>query len=83
MSILKTKNIDFIVAPYESDSQLAKLKFLGIVDAVVTEDSDLLVYGINTIFKLTEEGECDYIDLSKCSPEEVGSESLRKFIEME
>ena len=73
MSILKTKNIDFIVAPYESDSQLAKLKFLGLVDAVVTEDSDLLVYGINTIFKLTEEGECDYIDLSKCQAEEIGS----------
>jgi len=63
MSILKTKKIDFLVAPYEADSQLAKLKKLSIIDAVVTEDSDLLVYGCNAIYKLNEEGMCDYIDL--------------------
>ena len=42
MGIFKSKNVEFIVSPYESDSQLAKLKFLGIVDTVITEDSDSL-----------------------------------------
>lgn len=55
-----------MVAPYESDSQLAEYRRLGIIDAVVSEDSDLLVYGINTIFKLKLNGKCDYVDLNNC-----------------
>ena len=36
--------VKVMFAPYEADSQLAKLCHDGIADAVVTEDSDLLVY---------------------------------------
>lgn len=36
MSILRAKNIKFIVAPYESDCQLAKLYKLGLIDLVIT-----------------------------------------------
>lgn len=64
MRILSTKNIKFMVSPYESDCQLAKLHRLGMVDLVITEDSDLLVYGCDVVFKLDEEGICDYVQFS-------------------
>lgn len=63
---MEKRDIDCIIAPYESDSQLAELKLLGAIDAVVTEDSDLLVYGINSIFKLKLDGKCEYVDLANC-----------------
>ena len=33
------------MAPYEADAQMARLAIQGDVDAVLTEDSDLLPYG--------------------------------------
>ena len=42
---LRKKGIMFIVAPFEADPQLAFLCREGIVDAVVTEDSDLVLWG--------------------------------------
>lgn len=45
--------MSYIVAPYEADAQLAYLERIGIVDAILTEDSDLLVFGCkNVLFKL-------------------------------
>lgn len=49
----KLKGIPFIVAPYESDAQLAKLAHDGVVDVVISEDSDLLAYGCpRVLFKI-------------------------------
>ncbi len=46
-----------MVAPYEADAQLAYLEKEGIIDAVITEDSDLLVFGCNRVlFKLEPDG---------------------------
>lgn len=60
----------FIVAPYEADPQLAYLEKCGHVDAIITEDSDLLVFGCrNVIFKLDGEGLGTLIcrdDFAKC-----------------
>jgi exonuclease-1 len=42
---LKANNIEFIVAPYEADAQLAYLCRTGYVDFILTEDSDLLAFG--------------------------------------
>ena len=43
----------YVVAPYEADAQLAYLERIGLVDAIITEDSDLLVFGCkNVLFKL-------------------------------
>ncbi len=47
---LHEADVEFIVAPYEADVQLAYLSINGHVDAVVTEDSDLVVYGAKRIF---------------------------------
>lgn len=46
---LRAEMVEFIVAPYEADAQLAWLSKLdpcqGGVSVVISEDSDLLVYG--------------------------------------
>lgn len=45
-----------ITAPFEADAQLAYLCKSGYVDAVVTEDSDLLLFGAPKIlFKMGAE----------------------------
>lgn len=42
-------NIDCIVAPYEADAQLAYLNIAGIADVVITEDSDLTLFGCTKV----------------------------------
>ena len=51
--ILRSEKVEFIVAPYEADAQLAYLSSLGVdqggIEAVITEDSDLIAYGCPTV----------------------------------
>lgn len=56
MRAFYTKNVEFIVAPYESDSQIAKLVHLGLADFAITEDSDLVVYDVKVVLKLIQDG---------------------------
>ncbi|KAI0319311.1 PIN domain-like protein [Amylostereum chailletii] len=50
---LRAEKIPYVVAPYEADAQLAFLEREGIVDGIITEDSDLLVFGCQRVlFKL-------------------------------
>jgi exonuclease-1 len=56
MKALYTKGISFMVAPYESDSQIAKLVHLGLADFAISEDSDLIVYNVRVVLKLTQDG---------------------------
>jgi exonuclease-1 len=68
---LKRRNIEFFVAPYEADAQLAYLAKINYVDLVITEDSDLLALGCEKVlFKLNLETgfgfEIDLKDLPKC-----------------
>ena len=52
------KGYDYVVAPYESDAQLTctYLQKIGLVDYILSEDSDLLVFGslefTKVIFKI-------------------------------
>ncbi|XP_012058070.1 PREDICTED: exonuclease 1 [Atta cephalotes] len=46
----QNENIDCIIAPYEADAQLAYLNISGIADIVITEDSDLTLFGCKKIF---------------------------------
>lgn len=56
---LSASGIKYIVAPYEADAQMYYLERMGFVDAIVSEDSDLLVFGCkNLITKLSQYGEC-------------------------
>ncbi|CAG9314085.1 EXO1_1 [Blepharisma stoltei] len=46
---LKSYGIECITAPYEADAQLAYLYKIGYVSAVISEDSDLLVFGCEKV----------------------------------
>ncbi|KAI5776872.1 putative exonuclease [Geopyxis carbonaria] len=41
--------VQCVVAPYEADSQLYYLEKTGVIDAVLSEDSDLLVFGVRCL----------------------------------
>ncbi|KAI3735613.1 hypothetical protein L6452_15120 [Arctium lappa] len=61
IQILRSENIEFVVAPYEADAQLAYLSSLdedkGGIAAVISEDSDLLAYGCSSVvFKMDRYG---------------------------
>lgn len=60
---LKKLDVPFIVAPYEADSQMAYLEQQGIISGIVSEDSDLLVFGTKCLLtKLDQHGECVMIN---------------------
>lgn len=60
-------NVPFIVAPYEADSQMARLALGGTADLIITEDSDLLAYGCpRVLFKIDfDTGRGDEIQLMR------------------
>lgn len=63
MQALKAEGVAYIVAPYEADAQLAYLEKRGIIDGIVTEDSDLLVFGCKKVlFKMDSDGLCLEVD---------------------
>ena len=63
---LKKHGIKFVVAPYEADSQLTYLEKEGLVDGVITEDSDLIVYGCKKLlYKMQPTGSLIEIDTSE------------------
>ncbi|XP_061221734.1 exonuclease 1 [Neopsephotus bourkii] len=66
----RARGVDCIVAPYEADAQLAYLNKTGIVQAIITEDSDLLAFGCKKVFlKIDKFGnglEIDQARLGNC-----------------
>ncbi|EEP81330.1 predicted protein [Uncinocarpus reesii 1704] len=67
---LKKLNIQYIVAPYEADAQLVYLEKEGIINGIISEDSDMLVFGARILVsKLDKHGDCIEIsrnNLSAC-----------------
>lgn len=56
---LKLSNVQYVVAPYEADSQMVYLERKGIIDGILSEDSDLLVFGAKCLItKLDKYGDC-------------------------
>ncbi|NWH77566.1 EXO1 Exonuclease, partial [Piaya cayana] len=66
----RARAVDCIVAPYEADAQLAYLNKTGVVQAIITEDSDLLAFGCKKVFlKIDKFGnglEVDQARLGNC-----------------
>lgn len=63
-----------VVAVYEADAQIAELFNSGEVDLAISEDSDLVAYGVtNIIFKLRLSGEFEYLDIHQVPPQEFES----------
>ncbi|CAM9377506.1 unnamed protein product [Chrysoparadoxa australica] len=53
---LRERGVRFVVAPYEADAQLAYMSQIGLVDFVISDDSDCIPYGCKkTLFKLRRE----------------------------
>ncbi|XP_021292273.1 exonuclease 1 [Herrania umbratica] len=82
--ILRSENIEFVVAPYEADAQLAYLATLeaekGGVVAVITEDSDLIAYGCPAItFKMDRYGNGEELVLAKVFDSITSKPSFRGF----
>lgn len=60
---LKKLNLPYVVAPYEADAQMVYLESRGIVQAIVSEDSDLLIFGASKLLtKLNDRAELVEID---------------------
>jgi 5'-3' exonuclease len=59
IAALRSEKIPFLVAPYEADAQLAFLQINKHVDLVITEDSDLIAYGLATplLYRLSKNSE--------------------------
>ncbi|EHK23538.1 uncharacterized protein TRIVIDRAFT_37141, partial [Trichoderma virens Gv29-8] len=56
---LKKMDIPYVVAPYEADAQLVYLERHGFVDGIISDDSDLLVFGAKRLLtKLDQYGNC-------------------------
>ena len=50
-------NIPYIVAPFEADAELTYLYKEKLIDCVLTNDSDLVIYGVEKIIFLRPKGE--------------------------
>ena len=62
----RVRGIQCIVAPYEADAQLAYMIKTGLAYAVISEDSDLLVFGCERVlFKMDDVGNGFLINLSE------------------
>ncbi|KAL7962133.1 hypothetical protein V8C34DRAFT_270821 [Trichoderma compactum] len=56
---LRKMDIPYVVAPYEADAQLVYLERHGFVDGIISDDSDLLVFGAKRLLtKLDQYGNC-------------------------
>ncbi|CAG8186160.1 unnamed protein product [Penicillium nalgiovense] len=56
---LKQMNVQYVVAPYEADAQLVYLEQQGDIQGIISEDSDLLVFGAKRLIsKLDQHGDC-------------------------
>ena len=81
LDFLKHKNVEFIVAPYEADSQLAYMYHTKEIDYILSEDSDLVAYGCTKIIRcLKKDGSCKMLNWDKKPPK--SNASLRSFMEL-
>lgn len=62
--IKRIPGVKYVVAPYEADAQLGYLARNGHVDCVITEDSDIILFGCTRVlFKLDGDGTGHEVDL--------------------
>jgi 5'-3' exonuclease len=82
--------VQLVWSPYEADAQLVKLCMDGLTQAVITEDSDVLVYSVACevsfpiLFKLDRKsGKCDVISMDWfLSPNADGPDSQQTTVDL-
>ncbi len=83
---LKKLDVPYVVAPYEADAQMVYLERLGLVTGIISEDSDLLVFGAKRLLtKLDHHGQCVEInrrDFCSCREVSLTGWSDREFRQM-
>lgn len=84
VQILRSENVEFVVAPYEADAQLAYLTTIdadqGGISAVVTEDSDLIAYCCPAIiFKMDRFGNGEEFTMERTLKTEKDGLSFQDF----
>lgn len=62
---LKAESVRYVVAPYEADAQMTYLEREGIVDGIMTEDSDLLVFGCRTMLSKFDPRKATVVTISR------------------
>lgn len=83
IDFLKHKKVDFIVAPYEADSQLAYMYHAGDINYILTEDSDLVAYGCFRIIRcLKKNGDCKILNVGRKIGKNA-SPSLKYFLDLD
>lgn len=70
---LKKEGVPYLVAPYEADAQLVYLERTGFISGIISEDSDLLVFGAKRLLtKMDQHGQCVEINRKDfCAVREV------------
>jgi len=81
----RSRNVDCIVAPYEADAQMAWLNRADVAQYIITEDSDLTLFGAkNIIFKLDLNGSGLLVEAEKlhlamgCTEEKYHFDKFRR-----
>ena len=84
--VLVKMEIEYYIAPYEADSQLAFMFLSKRAQVVITEDSDLMVFGVTRcFFKMDKAGngrEIDLDDLHKVTELDFSTFSDDMFLKM-
>ena len=80
------EGVEWVVAPYEADAQLAYLSLSGFVSAVISEDSDLLLFGCRRVlYKMDAAGhglEIRLSNLGACTDLPMQHWSHAQFVQM-
>lgn len=71
IGMLFMNNIEWKISAWEADQTMAAMYKSGDVDGVVTEDSDMVAYGVeHIVFKLRLDGQCEYLKTSTIRSED-------------
>lgn len=77
--IKRIPSVKYVVAPYEADAQLGFLARNGHVDCVITEDSDIILFGCTRVlFKLVRDGTGQEVDLREVFSRRLVQTSMKR-----
>ncbi|KAK3018281.1 hypothetical protein RJ639_003549 [Escallonia herrerae] len=84
--LLQMLGLPYIIAPMEAEAQCAYMELANLVDGVVTDDSDVFLFGARSVYKNIFDdrngiGIVNAIEVVNAFPEEDGLQKFREWIE--